>query len=383
MQDRRWELECPGCRKRVAGVAIAGVGIVCPLCRYLIATENKQEVVRLTNGQNAIAQVRLAPGDTPPPIRPRMEAALVPFDGQRIVESMALQSQAKSRRIHALTFGLLALAAVAGGAALIHERGEDLRSVSKPGVIDPVADAPPKAAPVKQPAVVVAQDPQAPPAEMDVDAKIMESAEVLAEFFKAADLETRLALVEMETPPEELAAGFFAGPIEASFHFQEHEVKFDRLDGTLEIIFLAHVTPVGGDEETHLLMVRTREEQSPKVVADAFLDTFGGRLEAFAAEPVPGIGTFRTTAAYFDFCRTDDVPNPGKKQTFKLLRAPGGSDLAKAYFSVDSGMNMKLRRLGMKTGLPAVVTLQLRWNTGEDPEQPFLELVDVLGLNWD
>lgn len=232
----------------------------------------------------------------------------------------------------------------------------------------------------KEPAINPALDPRIPPEGMDVTAVITRSADVLGRFLAAQSLDERLPLMETSTPREELEKSVLAKPLPISSAFNSTEVRFNKVEGATDVAF---VVPFGsnlGGDERHLLMVRTRGSQDPKVVADPFLDGFGGRVAEFAEKPVEGEKVFRVVMTVFDFCTDEGVPDREGKFTMKICAHPGGADVAKAYFSRQAPLAKKFTPSKMPMGRSIGGTVVLKWNLGD---RPFIEVVDVRRLDWD
>jgi len=252
----------------------------------------------------------------------------------------------------------------------------------------PLADAssnvshPQSSALPKAPALDPALDPRIPPEGMDVRGLIQESADVLKNFLLAETLAERLPLIETKTPREELEASVIAGPIPSRQRFQSMEVRFDKVGGASDVIFLGEFELPTAGAESHVVMVRKRGTQVPKVIVDPFLDGYGGRLRKFAAAPADSQRTFQVIASFFDFCNDSDIPNAASKYTAKLSEAAGRPEVAEAYFAAVSPVKERLEKLGVRYGHSTGVTFALRWNTEDDPAKPFLEVVSVQALDW-
>lgn len=248
------------------------------------------------------------------------------------------------------------------------------------------ADSPAVAAEVKkelpphEPALNPALDPRIPPEGLDVTAVITRSADVLGRFLAAQSLEERLPLIETSTPREELEAGVLARALTVSSSFNSTEVRFNKVEGATDVAFIVPFGRNLGGDERHLMMVRTRGSQAPKVVVDPFLDGFGGRVAQFAEKPVEGERVFRVVMTVFDFCTDEDVPDHESKFTMKICTHPGGPDVAKAYFSGQSSLAKKLTPPKLPMGRSIGGTIVLKWNLGD---RPFIEVIDVRRLDWD
>ncbi|MBX3742296.1 MAG: hypothetical protein KF712_14990 [Akkermansiaceae bacterium] len=217
------------------------------------------------------------------------------------------------------------------------------------------------------------------PAGMDVHEFVSRSAEVLGAFLVARNLDERLPLMECTTPRDELEKSVLAGPLESTGNFESLEVRFDKVIGTNEVLFKCGFRSGGGRPDSCLILVRTRGSQEPKVAADPFLDTYGGRFESFAATPGGEVAKFRVVATIFEFCSDEAIPAHDLKYTMKISVAPGSPDLAKAYFGKSSPLREKLEKLGVRYGQGVGATVSLKWNMEGTPH---IEAIDVDSLDW-
>lgn len=262
------------------------------------------------------------------------------------------------------------------------EKSSSQTAVSPPEtpVVQPPIPQPPvskeSSAPTAQDVLL---DSRVPPEGMDVHAFVRKSADVFGAFLVARSLDERMPLLETTTPREELEKSVLTGILPANGSFESLEVRFNKILGTSEVIFKAGFVDVDGVAESYLILVRTRGDQVPKVVADPFLDTYGGRFAQFLAEPKPGAHRFQMVATIFDFCSDESIPDYQQKSTMKISVARGAPDLAKAYFAKASPLTEKLKKLGVRYGHGTGATITVQWyTTGE----PYLEVVDVASLDW-
>jgi hypothetical protein len=207
---------------------------------------------------------------------------------------------------------------------------------------------------------------------------------VLEKFLAAKDLATRLPLIETQATEEELAATCLARPLPDVVRmvpeFRENDTIENRVDCFYTVEFQTN------DSQTRLqtLLVRTRGESPPRVVADAFLDTYGGRLAAYAAKPSDKAGFFRAVVYAVAGCTDAAIPNPEKKLTLKLLACDNAREIASASLSRHSKIAEMLEDGNYKLtyGSARPCTVMLRWNTEEDPERPFLEAIAIRDFGW-
>ena len=225
-----------------------------------------------------------------------------------------------------------------------------------------------------------ALDPRLPPEGTDVTDLITRSAGVLGRFLKANSLAERLPIIETGTPEADLARSILSKPLPIGSSFNSTEMRFNKIEGSADIVFAVTLMNESGTREVHLMVVRTRGSQEPKVVVDPFLDGFGGRLEAFVENQEEGEKVFRVVMSVFDFCTDESVPDHQSKYTVKMSTHVGGKDVAKAYFSGRSALAGKFPQTALPFGRSLGSTVVLRWTKGE---RPFIEVVDIKRLGWD
>jgi hypothetical protein len=363
---------CPQCRvDLVVPASAAGVEGPCPRCSELIRaprfTQRREEQpVRLEVKEDAIGRAKPLSG-------------FQPIAQQPLVESTAMQSgRASNLRRTLLATAVLAVVtsivffAVLGRDAVPEPPMRELGSDKAPSR-DKELDAPAMAQASPERNFGVA------PEGLVVHEFVSQSAKVLGAFLAARSLEDRLPFMEFSTSLDELEQSVLAGPLGSTGDFESLEVRFDKVLSTNEVIFKCAFHGGKGNPDSCLVMVRTRGGQQAKVVAEPFLDIYGGRFKAFAESPKGEVSKFRIVATIFDFCTDDEVPERELKCTMKISGAPGSPDLGKAYFGKASPLREKLRRLGMRYGQGTGATVTLKWNTQGTPH---IEVIDVDSLDW-
>ncbi|WAC19713.1 hypothetical protein OVA24_21065 [Luteolibacter sp. SL250] len=364
---------CPRCGvDLVVPASAAGVEGPCPRCGGVIRaprfTPKPEEIpVRLEVVEEPMARAK--------PL-----AGFQPVAQQTFVESTAMRSDRKSslRRTLLTAVIVVGLVSIVAGFLVAQDGKADSR-VPKQATVKAQAAPPKQDDPSGEREPSPARDLQVAPEGMDVHEFVARSAEVLGAFLVARNLEERQPLMECRTPPEELGKSVLAGPLESTGNFESLEVKFDKVIGTNEVLFKCGFRSVEGRPDSSLVLVRARGSQEPKVVADPFLDTYGGRFGAFAATPGGDVVKFRVVATIFEFCSDETIPAHDLKYTMKIAVAPGSPDLAKAYFGKSSPLREKLERLGVRYGQGVGATVSLRWNMEGTPH---IEVIDVDSLDW-
>jgi len=364
---------CPQCGvDLVVPASAAGVEGPCPRCGGVIRAP------RFTPKPEEIP-VRLEVVEEPMP-RAKPLAGFQPVAQQTFVESTAMRSDRKSglRRKLLTAVIVVGLASIVAG-FLVTQNGKAEPRGPEQAPVKAKAAAPSQDGPSVEREPSRARDLQVAPEGMDVHEFVARSAEVLGAFLAARNLEERQPLMECRTPQDELGRSVLAGPLESTGKFESLEVRFDKVLGANEVLFKCGFRRVGGRPDSSLILVRARGSQEPKVVADPFLDTYGGRFEAFAATPGGDVAKFRVVATIFGFCSDESIPAHDLKYTMKISVAPGSPDLAKAYFGKSSPLREKLEKLGVRYGQGVGATVSLRWNM-EGP--PHIEAIDVDSLDW-
>jgi hypothetical protein len=207
----------------------------------------------------------------------------------------------------------------------------------------------------------------------------------LDKFLAASDLAGRMPLMESAATEKQLAATCLAKPLPAVIRmvpeFRETDAGGDRVDHFYSVEFQTTDKPSG----THTMLVRTRGDDPPKVMADAFLDTYGGRLARYAANSSDEEGVFRAVVYAVAGCTDPTIPNHENKLTLKLMSCDNGREIASASFSRDSAIAKMLEDGTYKLtyGKSRPCTVKLRWNTEQGPGRPFLEAVAIRDYGWD
>ncbi|MFD2255205.1 hypothetical protein ACFSSA_00825 [Luteolibacter algae] len=247
---------------------------------------------------------------------------------------------------------------------------------------DPENTALPTEAPV-MPAIAEPNSETPPEQEAKaVDGGIAANA-LLEKFLSMDSLEERMPHLETRRDESEL----IDSPLNSSLPEIEKITvdvrETNSIEQVIDYYYLVDFATESGTPNLQTMLVRTRGTGPPKVVVDPFLDLYGGRFANFAASPGKDAGTFQVIISAGAFCY-DDVPNPEKKFTLKILAREDAKEIAKAYFGKKSkiGYMLEDETSGLAYGQPKPCTVFMRWNTEEDPEKPFLEALDIKALNW-
>lgn len=209
---------------------------------------------------------------------------------------------------------------------------------------------------------------------------------VLEEFLNASSLDVRKPMMVTKSSDGDLIAAKFDKtwpPYTITIGSQNTYPK-ERL---VEYYYLVNFEENQlGFPKLAIFLLQKRGDEEAKVVVAPLLDTIGGRLATFAAQPQPQPQDFYAVMEAVMFCRNDKIPNAKKKSEFYLRASNKGENIAVAYVNEQSEIHKAftnpdpLDNLKWKNPIPVVVTLH--WNSEEDPARPFLEIIEIKAKNW-
>lgn len=230
----------------------------------------------------------------------------------------------------------------------------------------------------------ITEPPQPLPAELEPTTPGMVAMEVLEKFLAAKTLAERLPMIETQTPEAELAKSCLAAPLPATSRI---EIDAQESNAVEQVVDFYHNVDFDADDKPinpQMILIRTRGTGAPKVVVDPFLDSFGGRLAAYAKTPSDKAGVFQVTISAVASCNDEHVPNREKKLTLKLLPRDNTKEIARAFFGRQSKIGMMLEdgTYSLSYGKAKACTVMLRWNVEDRPETPYLEAIDLKTLDW-
>ena len=207
--------------------------------------------------------------------------------------------------------------------------------------------------------------------------------EALAKFLAARTLAERLPLLETKTPGPELAASALAGPLPLASHTAE-AVENNPVEQVADFYHKVEFDAGENRKKAQTILVRIRGSSPAKIVTDPFLDTYGGRLAAFAKAPSDKSGVFQVIVWPLASCFDERVPDREKKLTLKLLPQEDSKEIAMAYFSRQSKIAEMLEdgTYSLSYGRAKACTVVLRWNMEENPDMPYLEAIELKRLDW-
>lgn len=207
---------------------------------------------------------------------------------------------------------------------------------------------------------------------------------VLRKFLTARTLRDRLPLLETRSTESELAKSCLTSSLPTtsavSLAARENHPA-EQLD---DWFYHVDIAIVGAAPFPATILVRKRGGFDPKVVVDPFLDSFGGRLAAFSAEPSTKAEWFQIHVHPVASCNDGNVPNNGNKLTLKLLAHENGREISRAYAGRLSriGLMLEEKTRELRYDSARACTVVLRWNSEDDPAKPYLEAIDLKSPDW-
>ena len=287
-----------------------------------------------------------------------------------------------------IVFGVLTLLGNQTKAGKASKEAANLQPILPPDNLPARASAEPPSAPAlpvplpDQPAI--SEPPPALPEGLEPKSPSDLAREVLDRFLAAKSLAERLPMIETRTPESELAKSCLAGPLPAAMKISIDALENNVVEQVTD--FYHNIDFDAGENRTHphTLLVRIRGSAEPKVVVDPFLDSYGGRLAAYAKTPSENAGTFQVIIWPLAACYDERVPNREKKLTLKLLPRDNTKEIAQAYFGRQSNIAKMLEdgTYSLSYGKAKACTVLLRWNQEDSPENPYLEAIDLKTLDW-
>ncbi|MEO8614318.1 MAG: hypothetical protein ABI600_04195 [Luteolibacter sp.] len=208
--------------------------------------------------------------------------------------------------------------------------------------------------------------------------------DVLEKFLAAKSLSERLPMIETKSPDSELAKSCLAAPLPASSNLLIEAQESNAVEQVTDVYYNVDFATGNNMTNNQTILVRTRGSGEPKIVVDPFLDSFGGRLAAYARTPSDKSGTFQVIISAVASCNDERVPNREKKLTLKLLPRDNTKEIARAYFGRQSKIGTMLEdgTYSLSYGKAKACTVVLRWNTEDNPQAPYLEAMDLKTLDW-
>lgn len=248
----------------------------------------------------------------------------------------------------------------------------------------PSAESAP-AQPLQAPESVAAEEAIPAPGSEPKESPAIVANTVLDSFLAGKDAASRVGLVEPAATEEELAATLLKGPLPEIARILPDLPQRDAVEQFTDYPYRVSFFLENGRNVDFTVVVRQRGEQSPKIFLPAFLDLAGGRLSAFAKEPnTSDPVTFHVILDPLSVCHDENVPGAERKITFKLLPSMFGKEIARAYVSSGSRFAQMVGdpNSSLRWGVRMRATITVQWNHTEDPQKPYLELMNISSLNW-
>ena len=207
--------------------------------------------------------------------------------------------------------------------------------------------------------------------------------ELLEKFLAMGTLDERLPHLESKLSESELASSVLNGRLQEVREITTDIRETNSLEQLTDYYYYVDFIDEKGNVNPQTMLVRTRGSGGPKVVVDPFLDLYGGRFARYAATPTKEAGTFQVIISAGAYCY-DEVPEPDKKFTLKILSRDDVKEISKAYFGKQSeiGYTLQDETSGLAYGQAKACTVFMRWNMEDDPKNPFLEALEIKALNW-
>lgn len=209
--------------------------------------------------------------------------------------------------------------------------------------------------------------------------------EMVEKFLSAQNLDEREPLIETRTPIAALQDSILAKPFPANPTVTPDFQETNPTNGATDFYFNVDFANDSGKPSKQVLLVRGTTDGPPKIIVDPFLDTYGGRLMAFASKPTETTATFQLVISAVAQTTADrNVPNHENKLRLKLMPRDNEKEITSAYFTKLSKLGQMLvtEGSGFRYGQPRAARVNLRWNKEEDPTNPFLEVTDIKEFRW-
>lgn len=280
----------------------------------------------------------------------------------------------------ALVYGVLTILKNPPSKNTTRDSRELINTLRAPTVNPPL---PPLPAPAPQQAPL-SQPPPELPEGLEPVSPWKDSETVLEKFLTAKSLAERLPIIESKTAEDQLASSCLAASLPPARKMVPELRESNPIENLVDCYYTVEFDTGETPAPSQTILVRSRGGNAPKVVADPFLDMFGGRLAAYASGPVEHAGVFQVVVYAVASCTDPKIPNRDKKLTLKLLSCDNTKEIARAYFGRQSKIGEMLEdgTYSLSYGNAKACTVMLRWNTEDNPEHPFLEALAIKDLDW-
>jgi hypothetical protein len=209
--------------------------------------------------------------------------------------------------------------------------------------------------------------------------------QVLEKFLAATSLAERMPLIETKTQEKDLETSCLTSSLPKTGKIVIEVSENDPAKQMVDYYYHVTFDGVSTGSASVTILVRTRGAGVPKVIVDPFLDSYGGRLAAYASKPSEKVSTFQVIIWPLAACYDTNIPDRNEKLTFKLLAKDDTKEIALAYLGKQSEVAKMLEDDShrLSYGKAQVCTVTLGWNTVERQETPYLEVLELKTFNWD
>jgi hypothetical protein len=269
--------------------------------------------------------------------------------------------------------------------SILSEDSKPKKQPASSNQLEPAKSEPHSALPATAPQQPVIADP--PPSLPDGLEPITPgsiASEILDKFLAAKNLSERIPMIETQTPLSELEKSCLSGPLPAAASIWNDGQESNTVERVVDVFFSVDFDMGKGQKNPQTILVRIRGAGDAKVVIDPFLDSFGGRLAAYAKTPMEHAAEFQVIIWAIASCNDERVPDREKKLTLQLLPRDNSKEIARAYFGRQSKIGMMLEdgTYSISYGKAKACTVLLRWNSEDNPAMPYLEALDIKALDW-
>jgi hypothetical protein len=211
-----------------------------------------------------------------------------------------------------------------------------------------------------------------------------EALAVLESFLKASSLEERIPIIETKESEGDLANSILATPLPSFRNLVLESQEASHLENIVDFYITFEFINKDGSADPQTVVVRRRGGLNPRVLADPFLDLYGGRLAAYASKPQSKGQLFHAIVYPLPSCNDLRIPDRQKKLTLRLYPHENSPNVTLAYASRISkiGEILTSGTYDFNYGKPKACVILLGWNTQESPDAPYLEALDIRAFHW-
>lgn len=215
--------------------------------------------------------------------------------------------------------------------------------------------------------------------------KIALCEEVLTKFLRAQSLASRQPYLQLVSrKKEDLLDTSLNSPLPKAISIRPFVLIDNLADGVESLFFVVALESTENPNYPQLILMETMVwggQGVPKVNADAFIDIYEKTPLTLLEKKSEKPQDFYCIISPSSFC-FDDIPGAQEKATVSFLSYLNKkSHFAKAYLPNDSDLFKQIsKRIGI--GEDGLANLKIKLNTTEDPERPYLEVIEVNSFTW-